>query len=913
MTDRNFFLALTVKNEAPNLWEWVAYHRAIGFTDIAIYQNDSTDGTQKVLRTMQKHGFIQFFPNPSRDRGWQNKAYRRASRLGEYKAAEWAMALDCNEFLVIKTGNGTVSDLVDALPQDANVCTIHWKAFGSSYHTKIPEGLVTEEFTLTEKPKRISERQMGFKSIFKPTAYKRIGIHKPKDAFAEVPSIICNGSGILLQNSVDPGWRSKDPDCRRLAQVNHYALRDVERFLVKSGRGRTANHERAVDIQYWTDFDINEATDMSAADRAEQTRAEMKLMNDKTRGRLELLTQEGVDANHRVFNELLGDPYYKKIYGDIVELFPATHAPTIKTGDVSQRPSIGYSEVIVTNGIKVPFVPKIITPPIEKPMRNNRYEGGECAALRELLIPGDRVLELGAGVGLLSTVAAMSEGVESVLTVEANPEMIPLIKETYRLNGAKNVELINGVVAPKTTEPLDFYLRKDFWASSMEPDSRPYVEVVQVPSFGIKDLIKKQNPTVIAIDIEGGELGLFDEADLSNVRLLIIEFHPKVYGSANVVAITELLEKKGLIVEPIEKPTTVRRFFREATLPPAQPFGWPIPDPRLLVTTCMKDEGPYILEWLAWHKYIGIQDFVVFTNDCSDGTDLLLDRLEELGQLRRLPNPALAANSTFFQPAALNYTPQLPEWHKADFYISMDVDEFINIRVGRGQFSDLLHSTGSFDALSMSELNHGSNGRMHFEPGLMTEQFPRHQTEAPNRGKALRGVKTITRISEKLDRPRNHRPDFIGSGRDVVWLDGSGRSVETLKADSALNGIDVRGSSNLVVLDHFPLRSLESYLIKMFRGDVVVKTHRVSQRYWRLRNQCDSQTSNFERQQNGFQKQLRKYLDDPVLKALHDKSCEIHTKRAAELLTKPDFIERKEWILANAWSGCLASKSVEKN
>ena len=39
-------------------------------------------------------------------------------------------------------------------------------------------------------------------------------------------------------------------------------------------------------------------------------------------------------------------------------------------------------------------------------MRNNRYEGGECATMRRVLVPGDRVLELGAGLGLISTVAA---------------------------------------------------------------------------------------------------------------------------------------------------------------------------------------------------------------------------------------------------------------------------------------------------------------------------------------------------------------------------------------------------------------------------------------------------------------------------------------------------------------------------
>jgi hypothetical protein len=66
MSRRTFFLALTVKNEAPNIWEWVAYHRAIGFTDIVIYQNDSVDGTQALLRTMAEAGFIQYFPNPCR-------------------------------------------------------------------------------------------------------------------------------------------------------------------------------------------------------------------------------------------------------------------------------------------------------------------------------------------------------------------------------------------------------------------------------------------------------------------------------------------------------------------------------------------------------------------------------------------------------------------------------------------------------------------------------------------------------------------------------------------------------------------------------------------------------------------------------------------------------------------------------
>ena len=54
------------------------------------------------------------------------------------------------------------------------------------------------------------------------------------------------------------------------------------------------------------------------------------------------------------------------------------------------------------------------------------------------------------------------------------------------------------------------------------------------------------------------------------------------------------------------------------------------PQSRLVIST-MKDEAPYVTEWLAFHRAIGFTDFLIYTNDCGDGTDLLLDRLQHLG------------------------------------------------------------------------------------------------------------------------------------------------------------------------------------------------------------------------------------------------------------------------------------------
>ena len=568
-----------------------------------------------------------------------------------------------------------------------------------------------------------------------------------------------------------------------------------------------------------------------------------------------------------------------------------------------------YDEVIESSGIKVPFVPAIITPKIERPMRNNRYEGGECAALRRILRPGDRVLELGAGVGLLSTVAGLVEGVESVTTIEANPDLIPLIRETHRLNGVTKVDLRNGIATPDAGPEIPFYLRADFWASSMEPDSRPYQRVVHLRQWGLKQLIAEVNPTVIVCDIEGGEMGLFDAADLSGVRAMVVEFHPKVYGEKGLARIMGVLAAKGLTLAPRNKEgSTVQLLERSA--PVAHPFpagrsfrDWPLKDPRVFVATCMKDEGPFILEWIAWHKAMGVTDITVFTNDCSDGTDALLDRLEEMGHVTHLPNPAFAFNSTAFQPVALNYAHQLRPMRDADLFISMDVDEFINVRAGDRTLAALLQAAGPFDVLSMSEVNHGCNGHEHFTPGWLIEQFPGHQTTRPGKLKARRGVKSIVRLSERVEKLRNHRPDMRDDLGPILWLDGAGRMTRHFISDRGENGHDARGSFGLVRLEHFPLRSLDSYLAKMFRGDVVVQGKQVSRTYWRSRNKQDEFSMDcavqLKRAKAWFDKHLKK---DKALMALHDAACAAHAARIAQLVTDPVFKERRDWVLAEAWN-----------
>ena len=66
----------------------------------------------------------------------------------------------------------------------------------------------------------------------------------------------------------------------------------------------------------------------------------------------------------------------------------------------------------------------------------------------------------------------------------------------------------------------------------------------------------------------------------------------------------------------------------------------------------MKDEGPFLLEWVAYHRLIGVNDILVFTNDCSDGTDQMLERICSV--LKKLDRPIVLC-------AFGDHVPILPE------------------------------------------------------------------------------------------------------------------------------------------------------------------------------------------------------------------------------------------------------------
>ena len=125
-------------------------------------------------------------------------------------------------------------------------------------------------------------------------------------------------------------------------------------------------------------------------------------------------------------------------------------------------------------------------------------------------------------------------------------------------------------------------------------------------------------------------------------------------------------------------------------------IGFPLkrhrsPHGQVTAVSMMKDEGPYVIEWIAHHLAIGFTDLVVYTNDCSDGTDSMLIRLEELGLCHHRRNDIPEGIRP--QPSALNYAQAEPVVQQSDWVMVFDADEFVSIRYGDGTLDDMLTAT----------------------------------------------------------------------------------------------------------------------------------------------------------------------------------------------------------------------------
>ncbi len=290
------------------------------------------------------------------------------------------------------------------------------------------------------------------------------------------------------------------------------------------------------------------------------------------------------------------------------------------------------------------------------------------------------------------------------------------------------------------------------------------------------------------------------------------------------------------------------------------------------VATCMRNEGQFLLEWVAYQHVIGFGKVIIVTNDCEDGTDALAQRLAELGEVIHVQNRIEPDQSP--QITGMKAVFELPEIEGVDWLLHCDADEFLDISLGDGTVSELTKKFPQTDAFAICWHYMGSSGY---------KDWPK-QTVIDNLLLGARGPRSYNCMHKTLFRPEqfgrciDHMPKDPKTP-DVILRNSAGELIPNRNLFHPRHARfremkDTQYTWENARIRHYAVRSEDVFLLKNVRGDGMSGSSIVSDRYtttspfWRKADNNTRRDEAMLRHMGAVSKKLESYLADPELFAL---------------------------------------------
>jgi glycosyltransferase involved in cell wall biosynthesis len=228
----------------------------------------------------------------------------------------------------------------------------------------------------------------------------------------------------------------------------------------------------------------------------------------------------------------------------------------------------------------------------------------------------------------------------------------------------------------------------------------------------------------------------------------------------------------------------------------------------LTVSTCVKNEAPYLLEWIAHYRLLGCEQIIISDNDSDDLTAERLAPLNDAGiiTLRRQPDvPGQAPQRRAFEETIKLAT--------AEWFTLLDADEFLLVDNPHGVASYLAGFAGDVAQIRINWRVFGSSGHQRRSPGIIAERFQLCARDDHWSGKFIKSISRKSLIRQW----RLHSPVMVKGARHVR-ADGS-----TLDQDIVADKLRKHNKADTVVtkgarINHYMVKSVEEYSTKRSRG-----------------------------------------------------------------------------------------------
>ena len=218
---------------------------------------------------------------------------------------------------------------------------------------------------------------------------------------------------------------------------------------------------------------------------------------------------------------------------------------------------------------------------------------------------------------------------------------------------------------------------------------------------------------------------------------------------------------------------------------------------ELAVVAIMKNEGPYLKEWLDFHILVGVEKFYLYDNESTDNTRDVLAPYIARGIVEYTYFPGLRRQNPAYIDAINRFS------NDTRWMAIIDLDEFI-VPVQTRTITELLRTLPrNFGALALTWVMYGSSGHVHAPGGLVIENFKYHADSTRESGcKSIVNPRLVV---------RQHNPHINDVAGFIV--DENGRHLGRI--DQTYNP----PSHNKIRCNHYVTKSFDEYRARCAKGD----------------------------------------------------------------------------------------------
>jgi len=242
----------------------------------------------------------------------------------------------------------------------------------------------------------------------------------------------------------------------------------------------------------------------------------------------------------------------------------------------------------------------------------------------------------------------------------------------------------------------------------------------------------------------------------------------------------------AVVLEPTAATRKAKRQFYSFK-PRAAKFG---------VTAVIRNEAPYLLQWIAHYRVLGFGQITLYDNQSNDASSRILAPLARAGIINAAYWTDRADKQTRAYDRAMRRLRPFVEW-----CLFADLDEFLVLDSGL-TLENLLPVTPEISAVGIPWRIFGSSGQRNRGTELVVERF-------------TKAAPTFHRLVKSLVRLRDTEAMGIHIPKRT-----SGRVADI--AGQPLDLLNPRTAPSVARINHYFNRSWEEFVSKRLRGDIAL-------------------------------------------------------------------------------------------